>query len=167
MGYSTGTATSYRSSADAGPCTDDLSQKVSFHAPQHCQRMMVLHQENRNIDTKHEMVLPKAQGSVLADGVTLQMAMTVKKNKNNNNKKIGHHARPRRASATAPLRTGADCTAQVPAGTHRWSCEVPCQTMFTGRALRASHRRKARVDSMPSAGALEKTERSSLRVSFI
>ena len=29
-------------------------------------------------------------------------------NKNKNKKQIGHHARPRRASATAPLRTGAD-----------------------------------------------------------
>ena len=32
-------------------------------------------------------------------------------------KKIGHHARPRRASATAPLRTGADmCRTGVGAG---------------------------------------------------
>ena len=31
-------------------------------------------------------------------------------NKNEKKKQIGHHARPRRASATAPLRTGADYT---------------------------------------------------------
>ena len=34
----------------------------------------------------------------------------------NNNNKIGHHAKPKRASATAPLRTGADMCKGVGAG---------------------------------------------------
>ena len=73
-----------------------------------------------------------------------------KKIKKNKKQKIGHRAKPKRTSATAPLRTGADmCKTGVGAGSSVGACKEPDrrQSNHERTADQAGRRRLANTDS--------------------